>query len=78
MPYKIYPTAAADASTAFQIELDSRAIEAMEEIENSGAQGAAREEILRKHLSTDYDKGYRGDSLRTSWGFRRSDSGEAR
>ena len=32
----------------------------MEEIENSGAQGAAREEILRKHLSTDYDKGYRG------------------
>ncbi len=60
MPYKIYPTAAADASTAFQIELDPRAIEAMEEIENSGAQGAAREEILRKHLSTDYDKGYWG------------------
>ena len=28
MPYKIYPTAAADASTAFQIELDPRAIEA--------------------------------------------------
>ncbi len=60
MPYKIYPTAADDASTAFQIELDPRAIEAMEEIENSEAQGAAREEILRKHLSTDYDKGYRG------------------
>ena len=60
MPYKIYPTAAADASTAFQIELDSRAIEAMDEIENSGAQGAAREEILRKYLSADYDKGYRG------------------
>ena len=60
MPYKIYPTAAADASTAFQIELDPRAIEAMDEIENSGAQGAAREEILRKHLSTDYDEGYRG------------------
>ena len=60
MPYKIYAAAAADASTAFQIELDSRAIEAMDEIENSGAQGAAREEILRKHLSADYDKGYRG------------------
>lgn len=60
MPYKIYPTAAADASTAFQIELDSRAIEAMDEIENSGAQGTAREEILRKYLSADYDKGYRG------------------
>ena len=60
MPYKIYPAAAADASTAFQIELDPRAIEAMDEIENSGAQGAAREEILRKHLSADYDKGYRG------------------
>ena len=39
MPYKIYPTAAADASTAFQIELDPRAIEAMEEIENSGHRG---------------------------------------
>ena len=60
MPYKIYPAAAADASTAFQIELDPHAIEAMEEIENSGAQGAAREEILRKHLSADYDSGYRG------------------
>ena len=60
MPYKIYPAAAADASTAFQIELDPRAIEAMDEIENSSAQGAAREEILRKHLSADYDKGYRG------------------
>ena len=60
MPYKIYPTAAADASTAFQIELDPRVIEAMEEIEDSGAQGGAREEILRKHLSTDYNKGYRG------------------
>ena len=60
MLYKIYPAAAADASTAFQIELDPRAIEAMDEIENSGAQGAAREEILRKHLSADYDKGYRG------------------
>lgn len=60
MPYKIYPTAASDASTAFQIELDPRAIAAMEDIENSGAQGAEREEILRKHLSEDYDKGYRG------------------
>jgi hypothetical protein len=60
MPYKIYPTAASDASTAFQIELDPRAIAAMEEIENSAAQGAEREKILRKHLSEDYDKGYRG------------------
>ena len=48
MPYKIYPTAASDASTAFQIELDSHAIEAMEEIENSGAQGAAREDDFAK------------------------------
>ena len=77
MPYKIYPTAAADASTAFQIELDPRAIEAMEEIENSGAQGAAREEILRKHLSTDYDKGYRGTAYGTTRNFRRLDPSEA-
>ena len=60
MPYKIYPTAASDASTAFQIELDPHAIAAMDEIENSGAQGAAREEVLRKHLGEDYEKGYRG------------------
>ncbi len=60
MPYKIYPTAAPDASIAFQIELDPHAIAAMEEIENSGGQGAEREEILRKHLGEDYDKGYRG------------------
>ncbi len=61
--YKIYPVAAADASTAFQIELDSRAIAAAEELENSSAQGAEREEILQKHLSPDYAKGYRG----TAW-----------
>ena len=61
--YKIYPVAAADASTAFQIELDSRAIAAAEELENSGAQGTEREEILQKHLGTDYEKGYCG----TAW-----------
>ena len=61
--YKIYPVAAADASTAFQIELDTRAIAAAEELENSGAQGAEREEILQKHLGADYEKGYRG----TAW-----------
>ncbi len=61
--YKVYPIAAADASTAFQIELDSRAIAAAEELENSGAQGAEREEILQKHLGTDYEKGYHG----TAW-----------
>lgn len=61
--YKIYPVAAADASTTFQIELDSRAIAAAEELENSGAQGAEREEILQKHLGSDYEKGYRG----TAW-----------
>ncbi len=61
--YKIYPVAAADASTAFQIELDTRAIAAVEELENSGAQGAEREEILQKRLGTDYEKGYRG----TAW-----------
>ena len=63
--YKIYPVAAADASTAFQVELDSRAIAAAEELENSGAQGAEREEILQKHLGADYEKGYRG----TAWGL---------
>ena len=61
--YIIYPVAASDASTAFQIELDPRAIAAAEELENSGAQGAEREEIFRKHLSPDYEKGYRG----TAW-----------
>ena len=60
MPYKIYPVSAADASTAFQIELDPRAIAAMEEIEDSGAQGPEREEILRRRLGDDYDKGYGG------------------
>ncbi len=63
--YKIYPVAAADASTAFQVELDRHAIAATEELENSGAQGAEREEILRKHLGVDYEKGYRG----TAWGL---------
>ena len=66
MAYKIYPTATADASTAFQIELDSRIIEAMAEIEAGGAQGTEREAILQKHLSQeDYDTGYRG----TAWGL---------
>lgn len=63
--YKIYSVASADASTAFQIELDPRAIAAAEELENSGAQGVKREEILQKHLGSDYEKGYRG----TAWGL---------
>lgn len=63
--YKIYPVAAADASIAFQVELDSRVIAAAEELENSNVQGAEREEILQKYLSTDYEKGYRG----TAWGL---------
>ena len=58
--YKIYPVPAADASTAFQVELDPRAIAAAEELETTGAQGAEREEILQKHLGPDYGKGYRG------------------
>ena len=41
--YKIHPVAAADASTAFQVELDPRAIAAAEALENSGAQGTERE-----------------------------------
>lgn len=61
--YKIYPVAAADAATAFQIELDPRALAAADELETSGAQGAAREAILQKHLGTDYENGYRG----TAW-----------
>lgn len=63
--YKIYPVPTADASTAFQVELDSRAIAAAEALENSGAQGTEREEILQKHLGADYEKGYRG----TAWGL---------
>lgn len=63
MPYRICPTATSDASTTFQIELDSRAIAAMDEIESCEAQGTARETILRKHLGSDYDDGYRG----TAW-----------
>lgn len=61
--YKIYPVASVDASTAFQIELDPRAIAAAEELENSGAQGSEREDIFHKHLSPDYEKGYHG----TAW-----------
>ena len=61
--YKIYPVAAADASTAFQVELDPRAIAVSEELENSDAQGTEREKILREYLSADYEKGYRG----TAW-----------
>ena len=63
--YKIYPVAAADASTTFQVELDPRAIAAAEELEESMAQGEEREEILQKHFEEDYDKGYRG----TAWGL---------
>ena len=63
--YKIYSAAAADASTAFQIELDPRAIAAAEELENSSAQGTEREDILRKNLGDDYAKGYQG----TAWGL---------
>lgn len=63
--YKIYPVAASDASTAFQVELDPRAIAASEELENSNVQGAEREKILQKHFDKDYEKGYRG----TAWGL---------
>ena len=63
--YKIYSVAAADASTAFQIELDPQAIAAAKELENSSAQGAERDEILRKNLGDDYTKGYNG----TAWGL---------
>ena len=63
--YKIYPAAAADASTAFQVELDPRALAAAEELENSSAQGSEREAILQKHLGVDYAQGYRG----TAWGL---------
>lgn len=63
--YKIYSVASADASTAFQIELDPRAIAAAEELENSSAQGTEREDILRKNLGDDYVKGYHG----TAWGL---------
>ena len=63
--FKIYPVAAADASTAFQVELDPLAVAAAEELENSNAQGAQREAILQKHLGNTYQKGYRG----TAWGL---------
>lgn len=63
--FKIYPVAAADASTAFQVELDPLAVAAAEELENSNAQGAQREAILQKHLGSAYQKGYRG----TAWGL---------
>lgn len=63
--YKIYPVAAADASTAFQVELDPRALAAAEALENSNAQGSEREDILQKHLGVDYAQGYRG----TAWGL---------
>ena len=43
--------------------MDPRVIAAAEELENSSAQGAEREEILRKYLSPAYEKGYRG----TAW-----------
>lgn len=63
--YKIYPVAAPDASTAFQIELDTNVLAASEELENSSIQGEEREETLKKHIGNDYDKGYRG----TAWGL---------
>ena len=63
--YKIYPIPAADASTAFQVELDKRAIAAAKELEASDAQGTEREDILKKHLGADYEKGYHG----TAWGL---------
>ncbi len=63
MEYKIYPVAAADASTAFQIELDAQAIAAEKELENRGEEGSQRESILRKHFGADYERGYRG----TAW-----------
>ncbi len=63
--FNIYPVAAADASVAFQVELDPDAVAAAEELENSSAQGAERETILQKHLGDEYEKGYRG----TAWGL---------
>ncbi len=69
--YKIYPVAAADASTAFQIELDPRVIAAAEELENSNVQGSEREQILQKHLGSEYEKGYRG----TAWDLHGISSG---
>ena len=63
--FKIYPVAAADASTAFQVELDPHAVAAAEQLENSSVQGAQRETILQKHLGDEYEKGYRG----TAWGL---------
>ena len=63
--FKIYPVAAADASTAFQVELDPLAVAAAEELENSNAQGTQREAILQKHLGIAYQKGYHG----TAWGL---------
>ena len=47
------------------MELDPRAIAAAEALENSGAQGTEREEILQKHLGAAYEKGYHG----TAWGL---------
>lgn len=63
--FKVYPVAAADASTAFQVELDPHAVAAAEELENNNAQGAQREAILQKHLGNAYQKGYHG----TAWGL---------
>ncbi len=63
--YKIYSVAAADASTAFQIELDPHAIAAAAELDQNNTQGTERETILQKHLGEDYEKGYRG----TAWGL---------
>ena len=71
--YKIYPVAAADASTAFQVELDPRAIAAADELENSGAQGTEREDILQKHLGADYEQGYRGTASGFARHLRRTD-----
>ncbi len=63
--YKIYPVASADASIAFQIELDLNVLAAEDALENSSLKGAEREETLKKHIGSDYEKGYRG----TAWGL---------
>ncbi len=63
--YKIYPVTSADASIAFQIELDLNVLAAEDALENSSLQGAEREETLKKHIGSDYEKGYRG----TAWGL---------
>ena len=69
--YKIHPVAAADAATAFQIELDPQAIAAADVLENSDIRGAERETLLREYLGSDYERGYSG----TAWGLHGTSDG---